>query len=89
MTRTRPTPPPSRVRVREAARLAGVTPQGIYQRIRRGDLAATQVGGVQTVARADVLAYRDQLRALLRPRTTPRRLTDAEFLQELRDSDPD
>lgn len=75
--------------VAEAAELLGMTTQGIYAAIKRGDIPVTRGPKRMTVKRAHVLRFRREMDAWLAPQPKNRVLTDEEFLQRLWDSDPD
>ena len=75
--------------VAAAAKFAFVTPSAIYSKLERGELVARTVDGLRVVSRAEVIVYRKQQLALMRPRPKPRPQTEAEFIRELIANDPD
>jgi len=81
-------PPSKKLTVAQAAKLLGMTRQGVYLAIKHQRLVASRTGGQISIDRASVREYRRWQREALRP-AKPRKLTDAEFLQHLWDSDPD
>ena len=91
--RRRPRLPASELTVAQAAKLIGMTPNGVYTAIKARRIPASKVRGQIVVARADAREYRRKTiawyREALKARNPNRKLTDEEFLQRLWDNDPD
>ena len=85
MARTRK----ARLTIAEAATVVHMTTSGVYAAIKRGEISAKQVGGRRTVLRTELVAWRKHMDDLLKPKKQPHELTDAEFIQQMIDNDPD
>src|SRR5689334_22752494 len=75
-------PPSTKLTVAQAAKLLGMTRQGVYLAIKHQRLVASRTDGQIVIDRASVRDYRRWQREALRP-TKQRKLTEAEFLQRL------
>ena len=74
----------------DAAWRIRLTRQAIYQAIKRGDLKAKKFRGFIIVEDKSLIAHHRKLVEALNPKPKKKRpLTDAEFLQQLIDNDPD